>query len=315
MIIFKKEEITMPNIWTHILFCEEVVDTVGNVHPFSQQIENYMRLGAQGPDPFFYYNFWPWVKNEPVHQVGASLHTSQCGIFLLDMIEAAKNNSNEVKAFVIGFVTHHVLDRNTHPYIHYRAGYEGNDHQRLEIQIDTLMMDKYHNLKTWKNPVYKEIDIGRNFDARITRLLATLINEHYPNLSRTDDTYIQKAYRDMLLALKILSDPSGIKNKILGNLISAYSHQPIHDDVDYLNLNHTTWFHPATNEPSNKSFIELYNESRVEGIDIITEVLNYWEKGASYSMEKLKGLIGNISYDTGKPLELGLENKYSEPIV
>lgn len=305
----------MPNIWTHILFCEDVIDTVGKLHPFSQQIENYMRLGAQGPDPFFYYNFWPWVKDEPVHQVGTSLHTSQCGTFLLDMIEAAKNKSKEVKAFVIGFVTHHVLDRNTHPYIHFRAGYEGNDHQRLEIQIDTLMMDKYHNLKTWKTPVYKEIDIGRKLDSRITRLLAALINKNYPSLRRDDDTYIQKAYRDMLLALKILSDPSGIKNKLLGNLISAYSHQPIRNNVDYLNLKHTTWFHPATKEPSNKSFIELYNESRVEGIDIVTEVLNYWEKGASYSMEKLKDLIGNISYDTGKPLELGLVNKYSEPIV
>ncbi len=304
----------MPNIWTHILFCESVVDAVGKNHSFSQY-ENYMRLGAQGPDPFFYYNFWPWIKEEPVHNIGTALHTSQCGTFLLDMIKAAKDNSNEVQAFVVGFVTHHVLDRNTHPYIHYRAGYDGNNHQRLEIQIDTLMMEKYHNLKTWKTPVYKEIDVGRKLDHRLVSLLFHLINTNYPAFTRNDDTYIKKAYKDMLLALKILADPTGIKNRLLGRLISAYSHQPIKDEVDYLNLQKTTWYHPATNEPCDKSFIELYSESRVEGIDIITELFHYWDSGSSYSLEKLEDLIGDISYDTGKPLNLRLELQYSDPIV
>lgn len=304
----------MPNIWTHILFCEDVIDTVGRIYPFSKH-ENYMRLGSQGPDPFFYYNFWPWIKDEPIHDVGIALHTSQCGSFLLDMIEFAKDCDSKIKAFVVGFITHHVLDRNTHPYIHYRAGYEGNAHQRLEIQIDTLLMDKFHNLKTWKTPVYKEIDIGRKLDDKIVKLLFQLINKHYPSLKKTDSTYIKKAYRDMLFAWRILADPTGIKNKILGRFISAYSHQPINNDTDYLNEQKTTWLHPATKEPSTKSFLELYQESRIEGIDIITETLNYWENGSIYSMKKLKKLISNISYDTGKLLHLQLENKYADPIV
>lgn len=304
----------MPNIWTHILFCEEVVDAVPKLHPFSQH-ENYMKLGAQGPDPFFYYNFWPWVKEEPVHDVGTALHTEHCGAFLMNLIENAKENCSEVKAFVAGFITHHVLDRNTHPYIHYRAGYEGSNHQRLEIRIDTLMMEKYHNLKTWKTPVYKEIDLGRKLDPDIISLLFQAINKFFPKLKRDNDAYIQKAYRDMLLALRILADPSGIKNRLIGSLISPYSHQPVKDDVDYLNLKKAIWLHPATKEPSDKSFIELYNESRVKGIDIITEVQNYWNQGSHYSKQKLEKLIGNISYDTGKALELSLKNKYSDPIV
>ncbi len=59
----------------------------------------------------------------------------------MDLIERAKNRDDQVRAFVFGFITHHILDRNTHPYIHYRAGYEGNDHQKLEVFIDTLMME------------------------------------------------------------------------------------------------------------------------------------------------------------------------------
>lgn len=304
----------MPNIWTHILFCEDVVDAVPKLDLFSQH-ENYMKLGAQGPDPFFYYNFWPWIKDEPIHEVGTALHTQQCGPFLMDLIESAKNNCSEVKAFVLGYITHHVLDRNTHPYIHYRAGYAGSNHQRLEIQIDTLMMMKYHNLKTWKTPVHKEIDLGRKLDPNLVELLYTSINSYFPQLKKDDNSYIEKSYRDMLLALRILADPTGIKNQLFGSLISAYSHQPIRNGIDYLNLDKTTWHHPATNEPSDKSFIELYNDSRIEGIDIITEVQSYWQDGSLYSKEKLERLISNISYDTGKHLDLNLELKYSDPIV
>ncbi|MHA6251620.1 zinc dependent phospholipase C family protein [Oceanobacillus sp. CAU 1775] len=304
----------MPNIWTHILFSEEVLDKVPNLQSIAKH-ENYLKLGAQGPDPFFYYKFWPWIKDDSIQEVGMALHTRNCGAFLQELIEYAKDSSDEVKAFVLGFVTHHVLDRNTHPYIHYRAGYRGNDHQRLEVQIDTLMMEKYQNLKTWKAPVYKEIDLGRKLNQDIVELLSSSINKHFPELDQKDSNYIQKSYRDMMLALKILADPTGFKNLILGKMISAYSHRPITNDVDYLNLNKTTWYHPATNEPCNKSFIELYNESRMEGIDIITEVQNYWETEAEYSKVKLNNLINDISYDTGKALDLNLVNVYSDPIV
>ncbi len=304
----------MPNIWTHMLFCEDVMDTIKNPYPFTQY-EVYMKLGAQGPDPFFYYNFWPWIKKEPVHDIGMILHKENCGAFLMDLIEQAKDMDGYVQAYVFGFVTHHILDRNAHPYIHYRAGYEGSNHQKLEVLIDTLMMEKFHNLKTWKAPVYKEIDIGHSLNEVITNLLHSTIKRHYPEVSRNSTSYIQKAYRDMKLALKLLADPYGWKNVLLKPLIASYSHQPVKDNVDYLNLQHTTWYHPATNDPSSQSFIDLYEQGRTEGIEIMTEVLSFWQSRDDFARSKLGELIGNVSYDTGKPLEQNLENKYSEPIV
>ncbi|WP_338062703.1 zinc dependent phospholipase C family protein [Virgibacillus halotolerans] len=304
----------LPNIWTHILFCEDVVDAVKKPYPFSQD-ETLMKLGAQGPDPFFYYNFWPWIKEEPVHDVGTAMHTKNCGAFLMDMIIAAKDMSPRVKAYVAGFITHHVLDRNTHPYIHYRAGYEGSDHQKLEVLIDTAMMNKYHNLKSWKAPVYKEIDVGRSLDKDVLGLLHENINKYYPELHKDSPKYIQKAYKDMRRALKILADPYGWKNALLGSLISSYSHRPIKADIDYLNLNETTWHHPATNEPCNKSFVALYNQGRAEGIAILTEVQHYWNHHNVEAEQTLRELIDNISYDTGKPLHFNLTNHYSDPIV
>ncbi|WP_174616191.1 zinc dependent phospholipase C family protein [Virgibacillus ihumii] len=305
----------MPNIWTHMLFSEEIVDAVID-NPYSlSKFEPYMKLGSQGPDPFFYYNFWPWIKDEPVHDIGMALHTKHCGAFLIDLIEKARNHEKEVQAYVFGFVTHHILDRNAHPYIHYRAGYESGDHQKLEVLIDTLMMQKCCNLKTWKVPVYKEIDVGSSLNKEIAELLNESIQKYYPDITPVKQAYIQKAYKDMKRALKILADPYGWKNKIMKSLINSYSHQPVTKDVDYLNLNHQTWYHPATKVPSTKSFIDLYNEARTEGIEIMTEVLTYWQKPDENTKNNLTALIGNISYDTGKPLEFNLENRYSDPII
>lgn len=305
----------MPNIWTHILFCEEIVDAIGDGKSPFFKYEAIMKLGAQGPDPFFYYNFWPWVKNEPVNRIGKLMHTQKCGPFLMDLIIAAKHMEKQARAYVFGFVTHHILDRNTHPYVHYHAGYEANNHQKLEVIIDTAMMQKYHNLKTWKSPVFKEIDVGFILDKTIVELLHATIRKHYPEINRDSASYIQKAYRDMKLALWILADPHGWKNAILRSYIAPFSHQPIKIKKDYLNLNHATWHHPATNEPSSKSFIELFEQAKAEGMDIMSAIISYWEDEGDNNLSQLQKQIGNISYDTGKPLELYLINKYSDPII
>src|SRR5699024_11273193 len=98
---------------------------------------------------------------------------------LIDLIQVAKQRDKQMKAYVFGFITHHLLDRSTHPYIHYRAGYEGSKHQKLEVQIDTLMMEKYHRLKTWKAASYKEIDVGFSIDRKSTRLNSSHVSSSY----------------------------------------------------------------------------------------------------------------------------------------
>ncbi|HEX6594461.1 MAG TPA: zinc dependent phospholipase C family protein [Bacillota bacterium] len=303
----------MPNIWTHILFCEEIVDAL-HLRPLSTYEEAMMKLGSQGPDPFYYYNFWPWVKSERVPNIGKLLHTKHCGPFLIDLIRIAKQKGMETKTYVFGFTTHHLLDRSTHPYIHYRAGYEGNKHQKLEIQIDTLMMEKYHRLKTWRAAAHKEIDVGFSLPKEILNILHETIKKFYPEIPFNSPKYIQKSYQDMKLALKILSDPYGWKNALFPSLISSYSHQPIKEKTDYLNMQRKTWYHPATKEPHTESFIDLYEQAKVKGIQIVEKLMMYWFEENEHHITHLKELIGNISYDTGKRVELPLKNVYSDPI-
>ncbi|WP_077623164.1 zinc dependent phospholipase C family protein [Sediminibacillus massiliensis] len=303
----------MPNIWTHMLFCEELIDNIGQSSPIARQ-EKHLNLGAQGPDPFFYHNFWPWKKEQKVNEVGSLLHTEKCGDFMMDLIISANNYTNQTKAYVFGFVTHHILDRNTHPYIHYKAGFEGNKHQLFEVIIDTLLMERFRSFKTWKAPVYKEIDVGKKLDSEICELMHESISRHYI-IQEESTQYIQESYRDMKRALRVLYDPYGWKNAVLSSFISSFSHQPIRQNKDYLNDNKDPWFHPATKEPSKESFIQLFDKAKHEGEEIMKVVIDYWQSPSPSKESKLRTLVRNVSYDTGKELTLGLTNRYCEPIV
>lgn len=305
----------MPNIWTHILFCQDVIREIPDANTFEEEL-NYLNLGAQGPDPFFYHNFLPWQKNTFVNNIGNALHQEYCGPFLLDMITEVTNLSRETKAFVLGFVTHHILDRNTHPYIHYHAGYEGSKHQELEVLIDTVMMKRFRNMDTWKSPVHIEINVGTKLHNEIQSLLRNLIKSYYPKLyEELPHNVIQSSYRDMKRALRVLYDPFSWKNTILKSLISPFSHQPITKAIDYLNEQEETWYHPATEEPSSKGFIDLYEHAHSEAIEVVTEVINFWDDQSKKTEQRLVTLIDNISYDTGLPLRLQLKNKHCKPIV
>ncbi|WP_339062845.1 zinc dependent phospholipase C family protein [Tepidibacillus marianensis] len=166
----------MPNVWTHLLFGERIAIQSGM--NFSSHQKEF-QLGTQGPDSFFYYHFWPWKKtDQSVLQIGNQIHKKHCGEFLLNMIDYLKEKPNPLlKAYVFGFMSHHVLDRNAHPYIVYRSGEEGNKHQKLEIYIDTLMMKKYKDIDTWKVPVYKKLDLGHNLPQSILAMLTNLMQQ------------------------------------------------------------------------------------------------------------------------------------------
>ncbi|MYL32390.1 hypothetical protein GLW08_06415 [Pontibacillus yanchengensis] len=305
----------MPNIWTHILFCEDLIDSIETSEEWTAA-QPYLNLGAQGPDPFFYHNFWPWKKDGSVNEIGNALHHYYCGPVLLSMIEQAKQASFSTKAYVAGFVTHHILDRNTHPYIHYLAGYHKNKHQELEVIIDTIMMERYRNLQTWKTPVYKEINVGRLLDREIEELLDKSITLYFPKeRNKVAEHYIQSAYKDMKKALRVLYDPYGWKNILLGSMISSFSHQPVKSNTDYLNEKKLVWKHSATNESFTEGFLDLYEQARAEGIGILSELFSYWDSPSEGKRYSLQTMLSNISYDTGKALNLQLTNQYCDPIV
>ncbi|WP_221568814.1 zinc dependent phospholipase C family protein [Alkalihalobacillus sp. TS-13] len=307
----------MPNVWTHIYFGEVVLKRSGIID-LNEKSEPYFNFGTQGPDPFFYHNFWPW-KETSVTEVGDRIHHEHCGDFLLKLIDHTKERLEDAKltAFTTGFITHHILDRNTHPYINYRSGTKGNRHQKLEIIIDTFMMKKYKNIETWNTPVYKELAIGKKLHEPIEKMLEEKISDTFPELhEKMPAGYVQQSYQHMQKALRVLYDPLGWKNKLLKEKVQPFSYQKHVDDVDYLNESKTPWKHPAqSDEHHEESFMELFENAVDEGTEILTLLKGYWYDDNMEQYEKLKEKLGNVCYDVGKDLSLRLENKQYEPIL
>lgn len=47
----------MPNVWTHIIYSEELLEEVGLTHIVADQdLKQIFNLGYQGPDVLFYHN-------------------------------------------------------------------------------------------------------------------------------------------------------------------------------------------------------------------------------------------------------------------
>ncbi|WP_082234735.1 zinc dependent phospholipase C family protein [Halobacillus massiliensis] len=302
----------MPNIWTHIIFAEDLCRNLGR-DDIIDTSSRFFYMGAQGPDPLFYYNFWPKLSDKGVPELGTRMHTENCGAFLLQLIMEGKTLKNQSQAYILGFVSHHILDRNTHPYVHYRAGYKDNDHQKLEVAIDTLMLEKYRNIEPWSEQVHLKIRLTKPERKHISSWLLPLIANHYP-VNELPKEYLSGSFRDITIAQSIFYDPYGWKKNLIGAYISPYSHRPIEDPVDYLNENKTEWRHPATNEPHYTSFQELYKDSLKEAAPLMEEILSYWSSPSTDGWEKIKCLVKNDSYDTGKPLALKLKNVYADPI-
>ncbi|RWZ55246.1 hypothetical protein EQV77_11405 [Halobacillus fulvus] len=304
----------MPNIWTHILFADQLCQKTGRTD-ILESSSFPLHIGAQGPDPFFYHHFWPFLSSQEGEELGYRLHTEKCGSFLMDMVVHAATEKNPIQAFVLGFLSHHILDRNTHPFIHYHAGYEGNKHQVLEVIIDTMMLDQVRNEKTYKNPAHKKIDPTR-YIGPITSWMTLHIVHHFPEVEESKvRKLVRRSYKDIFHAQRVLYDPYQWKNKYFGSLVSSFSHQPIKEYKDYLNESHSTWHHSATNEPDTQSFTDLYDQAVEEGAELFQAALDYWEIPDLEKQKQVKQLLGDVSYDTGLPLSTGLKNQYSSPIV
>ncbi|MFS8512995.1 MAG: hypothetical protein LOD87_04670 [Planifilum fulgidum] len=302
----------MPYAWTHMIFGDTVLEKGGFPPPGDEKM---FHLGCQGPDFLFFHRFWPWVKDDRVNRLGSAMHLRRCGPFLRDLIEAAKGEAS-IRDAVTGFITHHVLDRTTHPYIHYRAGYEGYNHQRMEVTIDTLVARRLAGIETWRTPLAPRIDVGPILPEPWTDTLDRLARKHYPEETehiRREE--LNEAYRDMLKALRIFYDPSGIKRALTLGKIDPFRHTPYFPHRDYLNESESEWRHPAVPEETHReSFWTLWERALEEATGIVRKTREYWSSSEKAFPETLRRAIGNISYDTGKDCDLNLVNKAADPI-
>lgn len=319
----------MPNIWTHQIFGRQVLEQSGHSSLIETKAQrNLFQMGCQGPDFLFYHHFLPWHQDKRMNRLGSAMHQTRCGPFLLDLIRwvSGRPIHSPGPVYVLGFVLHHVLDRNMHPYIFYKSGFKKWDHQRLEVIIDTLIARKYESLETWRTPVWKEIETGGRFPDDIADMLDSIAKLHYPEetagISAED---WNQANRDMIAAQRLFHDPTGLKRLLTFRQIEPLVYKRKVPARDYLNEANQPWSCPTDrNDVHTSSFWDLWETAFTDGIEVVREVISVWQDDLKSSneaelpdesLDTLKRVIGNRSYETGKDCELELIIQFADPIL
>ncbi|MFD0697028.1 zinc dependent phospholipase C family protein [Paenibacillus sp. GCM10027628] len=310
----------MPNIWTHLIFGQELLTQMGHQHVLNdKQLRQVFSLGCQGPDFLFYHNFLPWQKDKRLNQLGSRMHTDACGPFLLELIGQVQGRGlyNPAVMYVLGFLTHHILDRNMHPYVFYKSGFKKWNHQRFEIIMDTIIVKQKRGLQTWKTPVWKEIYVGDAFPLGIVPALAHAASLHYPDIaaSLTENDW-NDAYRDMIRAQRLFHDPKGFKRVLtLGQIAPlVYTKKPA--PLDYMNEAKEVWNCPTSLEETYTfSVWDLWDIAIEDGQTVLQAAIEALQNGLPSHLEALQDVLGNRSYETGKPCESGLEIVHVQPII
>jgi len=325
----------MPSSVTHFYFSKDVYDKCNCIikNKLSNSI-NYFKVFAQGPDPYFFYNFHLTKKSKDVFKINRSMQHSKINLHFTKLINYININNyyynEQVMAYLYGQICHFVLDSTVHPYIIYHTGIYNNKipetykynglHEEMEYYIDCYLIWQKEKIHP-KN--YKSFDILFNIDKFNDELKNTIddvVKDVY-GFCNTSDIYY-KSIMDMKKFYYIFNyDRFGIKKRIYSIMDLICGNKCIkkkelsffinpNSKLYYLNGEKKTWNHPCDiNEKYNLSFEELYKEAFDKAVYIINEVDNML-KNKSVNNDKLEKLFGNLHYGTGKDCDLDIEYKY-----
>lgn len=310
----------MPNVWTHLIFGHKVMNELGHSSVLNdRQLRHIFSLGCQGPDFLFYHNFLPWKKDKRLGKLGSLMHQEACGPFLLDLVHQVQGRGlyNPAVLYVLGFLTHHVLDRNLHPYVFYKSGFKKWDHQRFEIIMDTLYARQERDIQTWKTPVWKEIYVGESLPLGIAPALSAATAAQYPEMAAdVHETDWNEAYLDMVRAQRMFHDPNGLKRVLTFGQISPFVYRKKPAPLDYFNEAKTVWNCPTDqNETYTYSVWELMDIAMTDASSVLHAAIQLLQSGSAAADEAFRKVLGNQSYETGKNCELHLPITYVQSIL
>ena len=272
----------MPSILTHYGFNKELFD---NNIKFLKDNEDIYLVGAQGPDPFFFYGIIPFLKeknSKAVREFGKFIHKTdpkEQFEFFFEYADKSKNK-DVLYAYILGAGLHYILDRKIHPYVFYKTGFSDDkkmkvkyfaDHTLFETHLDVLLMNnryqkyKVQNVESIKCKDNKVEDVSEMYGSLAKNIL---------KVDDLDDESFENSYEHMCVIEKILYSKTGVKKwfaKVFAkNTPFNTMMQPltVSDDtkIDYLNLNKKEWKDPSTGVVYKKDFYELLDEAKEESV-------------------------------------------------
>ncbi|MFW6000750.1 MAG: zinc dependent phospholipase C family protein [Halanaerobium sp.] len=273
----------MPDFWTHIIAGNEIKNRIkdDNLKKIINDNQKLFNLACQGPDPFFYNQFWPWIKNKEGPPQADLIHHSSGEVIFRNLLIYYKYrdilDENEIPAsekkekllvYLLGFAAHFAVDSVCHPFVIENCGSESN-HKLFEMKLDKYMVETKFNKNVIKLDPLKYIDIKEGIE-EIVEFYIFL----YPKLSqeKISDELIKNAYKDFKTFLKIFYDPKKLKyflfviiDKFIEHDIASYNFY-LAEKCDYWDENIEEFY---------KEFDTLYYFSINKGISLFENIMAY----------------------------------------
>jgi hypothetical protein len=313
----------MPSILTHHYFANLLIEKYKQQWPLLGKHSPLVWLGSQGPDPFFFYGRAPFksrLAKESMNQFGSLLHNQPPHQSIWPLIKHGwygPQADDVSKAYVLGALTHYVLDRTCHPYVFYRSGFDEHgaltdhynaDHAKLEVEMDLALI---LHLKLSSSMYQPKVTL--QVDPVSLQSISQLYFQAFPK--HVNHEAYQQAVQDMKATYQFLYHGSWF-NRLLVILIAGKRSLPfslIHPHAislqrtkTVLNLQYKKWRHPVTGIPSTDSVITLIQQSE-KMIDNLCKLL----KKDRVNESMIKTWCEDVDYD-GK--ETGTTMQYFQSL-
>lgn len=294
----------MPGILVHYSFALKAISSKEEAN------KEAVYLGAQGPDPFFYFGQTPIKKRNDADLItglGGALHHSDIAPIYLSLINYAKKNENKdlLLAYIDGLFMHYSVDSTFHPYVFSQSGFDDKgeldkyyswSHMAYESLLDVQWGNK---LGTFINPV-KAIKIKNEETVKAISLMWFNV----VGKPLTKDSYYE-AWVDFCASTKMFYSPTGIKRiffRLAGKHSSlmglSYPHRlKKFEPLDQLNETNREWPNCVSGEKRKDSVASLWEEALAK--EALFQKAVYED---SLSIDELESLVNKIDHD-GFPLQ------------
>ncbi|PAT01228.1 hypothetical protein CI105_07710 [Candidatus Izimaplasma bacterium ZiA1] len=298
----------MPDLYTHSKIAFEIVKKMNKTVD-----KRILAVGAQGPDPIYYNNFSKEAKH--YREIADRMHDTKTQDFFISMLKYLKDNYTEdLYDYTIGFIAHYAADTVIHPYVYHKVGfYVKNDpiynqyrgyHFNFERGIDAYLIKRDKKISPRKYNLTKIEMPLEVISPDVSKMYKHSLKEVY-NFDEGDIVF-DNSLKAMYFNVKyLIKDRFGIKT-IIYKFLDLFIKMDLNlrdltffnriKNVDYLNKNNQTWYHPITNEKSTKSVDELYEDAINRGIYLVDQVDKYLN---DENHEELSKVFINLSYNSG----------------
>lgn len=304
----------MPALITHHLFGEESMCRLPQGIISTEDERCAFLIANQGPDPFFFHVRTPNLKScmSLGHRMHSERTPEQLAALRSGVEHLNQHDAGVGRAFVLGLLSHYVLDRNAHPYVYAQQwGVQEADttlaeagdevHAIIESDLDVLMLQRKRNGATVADypPESELVTTGRI--NKVAGALTSYMALSVYGLDVGANEY-GGAVADMKLAYRLIEPAGSPVSAAIGifegmarghSLLGALAHRVTRTaPVRAGNLNHYAWENPFTGQVSHESFPEVFDralddyahtaELFMEGaaMELVTEGLDYSGKQA-----------------------------------